>query len=57
MWVYELPTTASVSFADFVAGAQPAHVAATTSARASLKALLKTAKRSDGARDYLTLVK
>ncbi|EJD52480.1 hypothetical protein AURDEDRAFT_111159 [Auricularia subglabra TFB-10046 SS5] len=57
MWVFELPTTASVSFADFVVGGQPAHIAATTSARASLKALLKTAKRSDGARDYLTLVK
>ncbi|KZV79689.1 hypothetical protein EXIGLDRAFT_743064 [Exidia glandulosa HHB12029] len=57
MWVYELPTTGSVSFADFVAGGDPAHIARTTTARAGLKTLLKSAKRSDGERDYLNLVK
>jgi len=57
MWVYELPTTASVSFSEFVVGGEPAKIASTTSARATLKTLLKESKRSDGERDYLNIIK
>lgn len=58
-YLYELPTTESVSFSscyDDVIGSYTTQVADTTERRANLRTLLKDAKRNSE-KDYLRLVK
>ncbi|KAH7919791.1 hypothetical protein BV22DRAFT_1099083 [Leucogyrophana mollusca] len=63
IYVYELPTTGAISFADFCvdqspAGTYAAHLAEATQARANLRGVLKESKRTDrDDKDYLRLVK
>ncbi|KAJ7175457.1 BRO1 domain-containing protein [Mycena filopes] len=62
-YLYELPTTGAISFADFCKDTSPekpdiSHISETTQCRANLRALLKESKRTqDGEKDYLKLVK
>jgi hypothetical protein len=59
-FLFELPTTGAISFADIVAdpgGAYTLQLAEATQARANVRAALKEAKRTDGEKDYLRLVK
>ncbi|OJT15426.1 pH-response regulator protein palC [Trametes pubescens] len=60
-YLYELPTTGAVSFADVCVDSTAtytADIADTTEARANLRATLKESKRTDqGEKDYLKLVK
>lgn len=60
-YLYELPTTGAVSFADACldsTATYTADIADTTEARANLRAALKENKRTDnGEKDYLRLVK
>ncbi|PPQ85150.1 hypothetical protein CVT24_012276 [Panaeolus cyanescens] len=63
MYLYELPTTGAISFADFFTDhssdkAYARHILDATQARANLRGALKEGKRTDhGEKDYLTLVK
>jgi hypothetical protein len=60
MFVFELPTTGSVSFGDLCidkANAYTARIADATSARANVRAILKESKHSDSEKDYLRVVK
>ncbi|KAI0775815.1 hypothetical protein BD413DRAFT_531776 [Trametes elegans] len=60
-YLYELPTTGAISFADACVDSTAtytADIADTTEARANLRAVLKESKRADqGEKDYLRLVK
>jgi len=62
-YLYELPTTGAISFADFCTDESPnvaylTNISETTQARANLRAALKESKRSeDGEKDYLKLAK
>ncbi|KAH8108008.1 hypothetical protein BXZ70DRAFT_903407 [Cristinia sonorae] len=59
-YLYELPTTGAISFADYCQDDTADYVsfiAETTEARANLRATLKESKRSDGEKDNLKLVK
>ncbi|ESK90332.1 ph-response regulator protein palc [Moniliophthora roreri MCA 2997] len=61
-YLYELPTTGAVSFSDFVLDqssnrAYTRHISDITQTRANLRGILKESKRTDGEKDYLTLVK
>ncbi|KAI0709557.1 hypothetical protein C8T65DRAFT_649107 [Cerioporus squamosus] len=60
-YLYELPTTGAISFADACVDATATYtvdIADTTEARANLRAILKESKRTDnGEKDYLKLVK
>ena len=62
-YLYELPTTGAISFADFCADHSAAknyssHITDATLQRASLRAALKESKRTEGdERDYLRQVK
>ncbi|KAF8575093.1 hypothetical protein K439DRAFT_1545866 [Ramaria rubella] len=59
-YLFELPTTGAVSFTDiFVdeSGKHITHLSMATTARSSLRAVLKESKRTDGEKDYLKLVK
>lgn len=60
-YLYELPTTGAISFADTCVDSTAtytADIADTTEARANLRAALKESKRTDnGEKDYLRLVK
>ncbi|OCH93749.1 hypothetical protein OBBRIDRAFT_724111 [Obba rivulosa] len=59
-YLYELPTTGAISFAEFLKDDNAtyiADIAETTEARANLRAILKESKRTDdGEKDYLKLV-
>ncbi|KAG8732307.1 hypothetical protein FRC12_019337 [Ceratobasidium sp. 428] len=60
-YVYELPTTAALSFSELctdITGSYVAQLANATEARANVRAVLKASKRTDaGERDYLKVVK
>lgn len=60
-YLYELPTTGAISFAEFLrddSTSYIADIAESTEARANLRAILKESKRTDdGEKDYLKLVK
>jgi hypothetical protein len=62
-YVYELPTTGSISFSDFCTDVTPGklhttHISDATQARANLRSELKESKRAErGERDYLNIVK
>ncbi|OJA20073.1 hypothetical protein AZE42_02479 [Rhizopogon vesiculosus] len=62
-YLYELPTTGSISFADFcvdstASNAYASHIAEATQARANLRGTLKEIKRTDtDDKDYLRLIK
>lgn len=62
-YLYELPTTGAISFADFctdhsAAKSYTAHITVATQQRANLRAALKESKRTEGVeRDYLKQVK
>ncbi|KZT40756.1 hypothetical protein SISSUDRAFT_1070091 [Sistotremastrum suecicum HHB10207 ss-3] len=61
MYLYDLPTTGAISFAEFLVDDDKKYtsqIAQATQARADLRALLKETKRSeDGERDYIKVVK
>lgn len=61
MYLYDLPTTGAISFAEFLVDDNKKYtsqIAQATQVRASLRALLKETKRSeDGERDYIKVVK
>jgi len=63
MYLYELPTTGSVSFSDFCMDQSPSKVFSNrileaTGARANLRQALKRTKRTeDGTKDYLSITK
>lgn len=60
MYIFELPTTGAVSFADFCIDnthALGSRISEATGARANVRATLKESKRTDGERDYLKVVK
>jgi hypothetical protein len=60
-YLYELPTTGAVSFADFCndqTGSYSAQISEVTQTRANLRGVLKENKRAgDNEKDYLRLVK
>lgn len=59
-FLFELPTTGAISFADFCTDPSKSHtveLAEATQARANLRAALKESKRTDGEKDNLKLVK
>jgi hypothetical protein len=59
MFLFELPTTGALSFADFISdptGTYTVQLAEVTQARANLRAVLKESKRTDE-KDWLRLVK
>ncbi|KAF9227200.1 hypothetical protein BS17DRAFT_727211 [Gyrodon lividus] len=62
-YIYELPTTGAVSFAEFCidttgGNVYTSHVAEATQARANMRGALKECKRMDsGQRDYLRIIK
>ncbi len=61
-FLYELPTTGAISFADICTDltadrAYTSHLAETTQSRANLRGVLKETKRTDGEKDYLRIVK
>ncbi|KAF8520481.1 hypothetical protein BU17DRAFT_46560 [Hysterangium stoloniferum] len=58
-YLFELPTTGDISFAEIFEDASrkyTTHISAATSARASLKTALKESKRTDGEKDYLKII-
>ena len=61
--IYDLPTTGSVSFSDFVidtteGGVYASRIAEATQARANLRGILKQSRRTDSKdRDYLRIIK
>jgi hypothetical protein len=63
MYLYELPTTGAISFADFCVDQTTDKIYSTrlleaTQARANVRAALKASKRTeDGTKDYLSLTK
>ena len=63
MYLYELPTTGVISFAEFCVDhssdkAYSRYIPEATQARANLRGVLKESKRTDhGEKDHLTLVK
>ncbi|KAI0042676.1 hypothetical protein FA95DRAFT_1525170 [Auriscalpium vulgare] len=60
IFAFELPTTGSLSFADYFDNgpySYTARLSEATQARANLRALLKESKHVDGDKDYLRLVK
>ncbi|KAJ7164638.1 hypothetical protein C8R43DRAFT_1122515 [Mycena crocata] len=63
LYLYDLPTTGSISFSDFCTDASSeklytSHISEATQSRANLRAVLKESKRTqDGEKDYLKLVK
>lgn len=63
MYLYELPTTGSISFSELCLDrsqdkAYTRFIAEATQARANLRGVLKESKRTDhGEKDFLTLVK
>ena len=63
MYIYELPTTGAVSFADFCVDYSAErvynrHIPEASQARANLRGALKDGKRADhGEKDFLGLVK
>ena len=59
MFLFNLSTTAAVSFADLCVVDKPAKsIADTTHSRATLRAVLKHARRTDDAhKDYLSIIK
>jgi replication-associated recombination protein RarA len=60
MFLFELPTTGALSFADVLSdpsGAYTAQISAATQARANVRAVLKESKRTDGEKDWLRLIK
>ena len=63
MYLYELPTTGAISFADFcvdqsVGKWYATYISDATQARANVRSVLKDNKRTDlGEKDYLKLVK
>ncbi|KAL0061095.1 hypothetical protein AAF712_012089 [Marasmius tenuissimus] len=61
-YLYELSTTGAISYTDFCVDqssnqAYTRHLALINQIRANLRGALKESKRTDGERDYLTLVK
>ncbi|SJK97145.1 uncharacterized protein ARMOST_00396 [Armillaria ostoyae] len=61
-FLYELPTTGAISFADFcvdrsLGNSYTTHIANATQSRANLRGVLKENKRTDGEKDYLKIVK
>jgi hypothetical protein len=62
-YLYELPTTGAISFADFCVDHSDdksylSHLSDATQARANLRGALKESKRTEDAeKDYLNLVK
>lgn len=59
-YLYELPTTGAISFAEICVDKSRKYVtqlAAATEARANLREALKQSKYTDGEKDYLKLVK
>lgn len=59
-YLYELPTTGAISFADFCLDERAlytAYIAEATQARANLRGALKESKRDHGEKDYLKLIK
>ncbi|KIK92667.1 hypothetical protein PAXRUDRAFT_829743 [Paxillus rubicundulus Ve08.2h10] len=62
-YVYELPTTGAISFAEFCidttgGNVYTSHIAEATQARANMRGVLKECKRMDsGERDYLRIIK
>lgn len=59
-YVFELPTTGAVSFSDLCidnSGAFTSRLADATSARASVRGVLKETKRAGNERDYLHVIK
>ncbi|KAF8843047.1 hypothetical protein BDN67DRAFT_964942 [Paxillus ammoniavirescens] len=62
-YVYELPTTGAISFAEFCIdttgeNVYTSHIAEATQARANMRGVLKESKRMDsGERDYLRIIK
>lgn len=59
-YLYDLPTTGAIAFADFCDDPTRSYttaIAEATQARANLRAALKESKRTDGERDFLKLVK
>lgn len=57
---FELPTTGAISFTENWTDElqkYTAFLSTATSARASLRAILKESKRTDGEKDYLKIVK
>ncbi|KAK0476744.1 BRO1-like domain-containing protein [Armillaria novae-zelandiae] len=61
-FLYELPTTGAISFADFcvdrsLRNSYTTHIANATQSRANLRGVLKENKRTDGEKDYLKIVK
>jgi hypothetical protein len=61
IYLYELPTTGAISFADFCLDenvSYTSHISEATQARANLRGVLKESKRADhGEKDFLKLVK
>jgi hypothetical protein len=60
IYLYELPTTGAISFADFSLdenASYTSHISEVTQARANLRGALKESKRADGEKDFLKLVK
>lgn len=59
-YLYELPTTGAISFAEFClddAASYAASISEATQARANLRTALKESKRDHGEKDYLRLIK
>lgn len=59
---YELPTTGAIAFGDLCTDMSAdkvygRHIADATQSRANLRGVLKEAKRTDGEKDYLRVVK
>ncbi|KIM83266.1 hypothetical protein PILCRDRAFT_438421 [Piloderma croceum F 1598] len=61
IYLYELPTTGAISFAEFCSdenASYTSHISEVTQARANLRGALKESKRADhGEKDFLKLVK
>lgn len=60
IYLYELPTTGSISFVDFCSDENDVyttHLSEATQARANLRGALKESKRDNGEKDFLKLVK
>lgn len=59
-YLYELPTTGSLSYTDYCidnTGSYANDISDATQARANLRAALKESKHSEGEKDFLSLVK
>jgi hypothetical protein len=60
LYVFQLPTTGSLSFSDYFADGLDVYttqISEATQARANLRAVLKESKHTDGDKDYLKLLK